>query len=134
MSVPGVVQRTVFRRDGECVPCSVIYGACMSSTDTLVLHHRMSRGMGGSRFLDTPGNLLVVCSEYNGLMESDADVAQQARDYGWKIPRHSGLTPVEVPCMVMTTEGPGWVYLTERGDYDEARGQGHGTDPAEKTR
>jgi hypothetical protein len=41
--------------------------------------------MGSSKVLDTLKNVIMVCSSYNGLMESDAAVANQARDLGHKL-------------------------------------------------
>jgi len=68
-------------RDLRCV-CG-----CSGREDTLVPQHRISRGMGGSRLLDTPANILVLCSLVNGLIESDAKWATAARGYGWKLSR-----------------------------------------------
>lgn len=41
--------------------------------------------MGGSKLLDSTDNLIVLCSSMNGLIESDARVAAEARDFGWKL-------------------------------------------------
>ena len=57
---------------------------CMS-TDDLVPHHRRNRGMGGSKILDRYDNLLLICAEFNGAMESDPDVAAQAKLFGQKL-------------------------------------------------
>ena len=43
--------------------------------------------MGGSRVLDRPANVLVMCSRQNGLIESDPKQAEVARLYGWKLSR-----------------------------------------------
>ena len=43
--------------------------------------------MGGSKVLDRPANIIVLCSEVNGLIESDAGWAARAREYGWKLSR-----------------------------------------------
>ena len=45
----------------------------------------MNRGSGGRPSLDRIDNLLLVCAGYNGLMESDAATAMQARDFGHKL-------------------------------------------------
>jgi hypothetical protein len=64
-------------RDGHCWHCG---------TDSdLVPHHRKNRGAGGSKLLDNPLNLLMVCSNYNFLMEADASVAAQARVFKHKL-------------------------------------------------
>ena len=45
--------------------------------------------MGGSKILDTVQNMILVCRIYNDQMESDADVAQAARDNGHKLGRYA---------------------------------------------
>ena len=72
-------------RDKGCVHCG--------RTDTIVPHHRGNRGMGGSKARDVPSNIIVMCSYWNGIMESDARAAQIAREYGWKVSSHD--TPKE---------------------------------------
>ena len=68
-------------RDLHCV-CG-----CVGQEDTLVPNHRAGRGMGGSRVLDRPANVLVMCSRMNNLIESDPKLAAVAREYGWKLSR-----------------------------------------------
>lgn len=68
-------------RDLHCV-CG-----CVGQEDTFVPQHRAGRGMGGSRVLDRPANVLVMCSRMNGLIESDPKLAEVAREYGWKLSR-----------------------------------------------
>jgi hypothetical protein len=68
-------------RDLHCV-CG-----CVGFEDTFVPQHRINRGMGGSRVLDRPANVLVMCSRMNGLIESDPKLAEVARLYGWKLSR-----------------------------------------------
>ena len=41
--------------------------------------------MGGLQSLDILQNVILVCSQYNGLMESNAEVAAEARRLGHKI-------------------------------------------------
>jgi hypothetical protein len=41
--------------------------------------------MGGSKIRDTAANIVVMCSEFNGLMESDEAYANIGRLYGWKL-------------------------------------------------
>lgn len=77
-------------RDLRCV-CG-----CTGREDTFVPQHRAGRGMGGSRMLDRPSNIIVMCSELNGLIESDASTAQQARANGWKLNRWQDPTLVPV--------------------------------------
>lgn len=68
-------------RDMHC-PCG-----CVGREDTLIPQHRVNRGAGGSKLLDKPSNILVLCSETNGMIESDAAAARKAREYGWKLSR-----------------------------------------------
>ena len=41
--------------------------------------------MGGSKSRDVPSNIVVLCSLYNGLIESQVESAKQAKSYGWKL-------------------------------------------------
>lgn len=41
--------------------------------------------MGGSKLLDIPENLLMVCARYNGDMEADLKVMKDARGWGHKL-------------------------------------------------
>lgn len=69
--------RKLRARDLHCWHCGIDQG--------LVPHHRRNRQMGGSKLLDGLDNLLLVCSQYNGAMESDPEVAAQARQDGHKL-------------------------------------------------
>lgn len=74
-------------RDAHCWHCG--------QQEDLVPHHRANRGMGGSKSLDGLQNIILVCAEYNGLMESDAVVAEEARRLGHKISKfQTGNLPV----------------------------------------
>lgn len=59
------------------------------SEDDLVPHHRKNRGMGGAKsvasLLNDPRNVILVCARYNGLMESDANTAGEAREFNHKV-------------------------------------------------
>lgn len=77
MAIPKKVLKLVQERDDHCAHCG-------SEVD-LVPHHRINRGMGGSKLLDTPDNLMMVCASWNGLMESDYRVANAARGWGHKL-------------------------------------------------
>jgi len=61
---------------------------CGRTDDTLVPQHRINRGMGGSKLLDTPSNLVALCSESNVLMESNSDFREKSLMFGWKLQRH----------------------------------------------
>lgn len=64
-------------RDAYCWHCGTDFG--------LVPHHRANRGMGSYKALDTLQNVILVCYQYNGLMESDAKIADEARRNGHKL-------------------------------------------------
>jgi 5-methylcytosine-specific restriction endonuclease McrA len=84
MALPAKLRRLILDRDQHCWHCG--------ETWDLVVHHRINRGMGGSKLLDRPDNLLAVCALYNGAMESDARVASQARGWGHKLPAWEQLS------------------------------------------
>ena len=65
------------KRDAHCWHCG--------AQEDLVPHHRKNRGAGGSKILDHPANLLLVCGLYNMLMESNSEIAAQARAYRHKL-------------------------------------------------
>ena len=64
-------------------------------TGRLVPNHRASRGMGGSRRLNTLENAVLIDSLVNGRLESDAELARMASARGIKIPRWAD--PAAVP-------------------------------------
>ena len=82
-------------RDMHC-PCG-----CVGREDTFVPQHRVNRGMGGSKTLDRPANVIVMCSEVNGLIESDQGWATKARGYGWKLSRWD--SPEDTPFYDLAT-------------------------------
>jgi hypothetical protein len=41
--------------------------------------------MGGSKLRGNTANLVILCSELNGLIESDSWHRSQAIKYGWKV-------------------------------------------------
>ena len=77
------------QRDKSCCHCG-------TTDNTLIPQHRANRGMGGSRSLDRPSNIIVMCSEANGLLESNARFAEIGRELGWKLTRDQvpEFTPV----------------------------------------
>lgn len=94
------------KRDDHCWHCG--------TTEALVPHHRANRGMGGSRLLDTLQNVILVCAEYNGLMESDPETANRSRDLGHKLSKF--LAPSE-PCFDNVWRK--WYYLDTKGEKHE---------------
>lgn len=78
------VRKKILERDkGMCWHCG--------TTENVQIHHRTNRGMGGSKLLDRPSNLVVVCAEYNYAMESNFMDARSARDLGHKVSRHASI-------------------------------------------
>lgn len=75
------------KRDKGCVHCG--------ETETVSPHHRLNRGMGGSKERDKPANIIVLCSWLNNALESDSRLAAEARDYGWKL--RAGEDPLTTP-------------------------------------
>jgi hypothetical protein len=69
---------------------------CGSTGDDLIPHHRLNRGMGSKNSkASDPSNIIVLCSQANGLLESNAKFAELGRQFGWKLRQHE--TPTEVP-------------------------------------
>lgn len=89
-------------RDKWCWHCG--------AEDDLVPHHRGNRGMGGSKIADNFQNVILVCSQYNGLMESDSVIANQARDLGHKLSKY--IAPSE-PVYDETVRK--WYFLDTKG-------------------
>ena len=79
--------------------------------ENLVPHHRANRGMGGSKVADNLQNVILVCAAYNGAMESDAAVANLARDLGHKLSKF--LSPSEP---VFDNYAKRWYYLDTKGN------------------
>jgi hypothetical protein len=78
---------------------------CGTTDDTLIPQHRLNRGMGGSKVLDRPSNIIVLCSEANFLLESNSKFAELGRKFGWKLER--GQEPDSTPVYM----GNGWYLL-----------------------
>lgn len=74
-------------RDVCCLHCG--------ETERISPNHRVNRGMGGSKLLDRPANLMVLCSEMNSMIESNWFYAELAKHYGWKLERWQ--VPEETP-------------------------------------
>jgi len=70
--------------------------------------------MGSSKVLDTLQNVILVCSLYNGAMESDAAVANEARDLGHKLSKFASPT-----APVFDNWAKKWFYLDEKGGKTE---------------
>lgn len=70
--------------------------------------------MGGSKVADNLQNVILVCSEYNGLMESDAYTANLARDLGHKLSKFSSTSEP-----VFDNYAKRWYYLDTKGNKHE---------------
>jgi len=103
--------RRFLDRDDGCVHCG--------ETETVVPHHRLNRGMGGSKKLDHPANIIVMCSSYNTLMESNSKIADHARSQGWKL--RTGDNPATTP--VWSVKVMSFVLLTTDYDYQKIQGE-----------
>ena len=107
MTMPAREFRKYLERDGgQCYSCGATAG--------LVPQHRVNRGMGGSRDRDVPSNIITFCGQCNGLIEADADAADRARYWGWK------LRPWDDPFTEPIYDRPTqtWFYLGD--DYKRA--------------
>lgn len=92
MTITDRIRKKLALRDPYCLHCG-------EDTD-LVIHHRKNRGMGGSKNLDHFSNLLRVCHQYNGYMESVPEIAAEAREQGHKLESWQNFDePVYDACM-----------------------------------
>lgn len=96
--------QSILDRDLGCLHCG-------STDQTLIPQHRINRGMGGSKNRGSKSNLIVLCSLINGLIESDADWAQIARECGWKLKPWDN--PLDVPVWDETAQV--WWMLDDQG-------------------
>ena len=88
---PKALLRDLEKRDGkECV-----WHGESCGTDVLVPQHRQG-GMGGSKKKHRLSNVLWLCALTNGLIEADADLAEEARVRGIKISLHADPTVIPV--------------------------------------
>lgn len=106
---PKDFQRLIDRDGGGCV--------CCGETEAIAPNHRAGRGFGGASktsYLNLPSNLVTLCSRTNFLIESDADQAERATAYGWKVSRY--IDPKTVP--VFDAKVGKWFALDD--DYQRA--------------
>ena len=94
--IPDKVRALIYERDNHrCCHCG--------ETEAIGLQHRISKGMGGSRLLDVPSNLLTMCNVSNAALESDPDFAELGRLNGWKLSRWQD--PLTTPVMYLVGDG-----------------------------
>jgi hypothetical protein len=107
------VRNKVLQRDNnQCWHCGEV--------EAISIQHRRGRGMGGSKLLDRLDNLIVLCSSMNSLIESDADQASYAKDFGWKL---ASWDSFEMP-VFNKNEGK-WYQLGTTGDKTEVEAPGY---------
>lgn len=105
MTTPTRVLRALEKRDGkECAWHGVRCGE-----DTLVPQHRMG-GMGGSKTKHRLSNVIWLCSQMNGDIEDDAELAEEARERGIKVAFWDDTTMVPV----VYSDGTVW-WLDDEG-------------------
>lgn len=111
------IRKRIYERDhGRCWHCG--------TDENVTLHHRVNRGMGGSKLLDMPSNLIVMCGAFNVAMESELKAHRVAKEMGWKVSRHSS------PSQTRITDFRGEVFLLDdafriwRLDVDRENGGG----------
>lgn len=109
----------LLERDRRCVHCG-------SDGDDLIPHHRANRGIGGvgpDSPYNRPSNLLLLCAEANGRLESDAEFAERGRFFGWKLSKF--VAPVEYPAY--DAYSGVWFYLTDDWSRVEIHNFGKGS-------
>lgn len=89
-------------RDGYCLHCGEV--------EAVSPNHRANRGMGGSKVLDRPANIVLLCSSMNFMIETNANAARAAKENGWKLERWQ--IPEEVPVVDRVT-GESWLLLND---------------------
>lgn len=75
-------------RDGYCLHCG--------ETEAVAPNHRANRGMGGSKAANKPSNYVLICSQLNGLIESDDRWATLAIENGWKVSKWADWRTIPV--------------------------------------
>lgn len=93
--------RLLQARDRYCLHCG--------ETEALSPNHRANRGMGGSKALDVPSNIVLICSWLNERIEGSAYLREMAIENGWKVSKWG--TPKKVPVFDACTGI--WYYLND---------------------
>lgn len=109
-AVPKAILRAITERDGHRSAWTGL------DSDTLVPQDRANRGMGGTKtFLLS--NYVWLESEFNGLIESDAKWAEEARRRGIKISKFADPRLIPINHAVH-----GDVFLDNDGGFEPADG------------
>ena len=106
MAITQKMVQKLRERDPYCLHCG--------ENVQLQMHHRRNRAMGGSKLLDRYDNLLRVCAALNYAMESDAEVAQEALENGWKLKSWDDFSKPVFDKMAHT-----WWHLDKDGNKTE---------------
>lgn len=113
MTISAMLRKKILKRDNnQCWHCAEI--------EAISLQHRRNRQMGGSKTLDRADNLIVLCSAMNALIESDANAAAEARDFGWKL---ASWDSFEMP--VFNRNERKWYQLDINGNMTEVPAPGY---------
>ncbi len=97
--------KQIFARDGVCWHCGL-------DDETLILHHRLNRGFGGSPSLDRLSNVILICAAYNLALESNSAIASKGREQGHKL--RMGADPSKSP--VFDANDGEWYLLDDLGN------------------
>lgn len=112
VTVTTKVRRAVLDRDGEeCVVSRSAWVAVWPCGGALTMQHRRGRGMGGAKGLDEVWNLIPMCAVHNQLETSDSAFHAVCVQYGWSVPRWSGI----VSSRFMPVWAGGWWLLGDVG-------------------
>ena len=106
------VRLQILGRDNyRCVACG--------TESNLTIHHRINRGAGGNKLVDSYAHLLTMCFQCNNLFEADAAVARRARVNGYKLQRNTNppIDPSEIP-VFYSYEGS-WFLLNNQNEKKE---------------
>lgn len=80
------------------------------------IHHRMGRGMGGSRgsWVNAPGGLIVLCgSGTTGCHGWVTEHPAEAAECGWVVHRNRGARPTDVQVWLPLEDA--WFYFEDNG-------------------
>ncbi len=81
-------REALIKRDqGKCWHCG---------GEEVTVQHRANRGMGGSKIMDNPANLILLCWFVNFEMEASDKKAREAELAGWKISKYADGTTIPV--------------------------------------
>lgn len=113
MAISKALRERIIKRDNhQCWHCPEV--------EAISLQHRKNRGMGGSKILDVPSNLIVLCSAMNSAIESNAAIASRAKDFGWKL---SSWDSFDHP--VFNTNQNKWYVLDDKFNLVETEAPGY---------